>query len=91
MNAGVGLEIDLVVLLDFEPTLPCEGDHHPRGLSGHDPTAPGAFLVVGPCGPKVIQCLPRVNHMKTIGELYCRPCDRQHPITDYRFIPIGQQ
>ena len=50
MDTLLDLDIDIesVVLLDFDPDLPGEGTHHIRGLSGHSPTAPGSFMVISP-------------------------------------------
>lgn len=82
-------EVESVVLLDFEYTPACEGTHHQRGLSGHDPEAPGAYMVISPCcGPKVIQCEPRVRTMIAGGLLTCTGCGLQRFPEDYRFVPL---
>ena len=83
------LEHDLESLFDFDRDLSCEGSHHPRGLSGHDSTAPGAYKVISPCcGPKIVQCEPRVLAMKASGVLYCGTCRTDHLTTEYEFIPL---
>jgi hypothetical protein len=83
------LDMRSVSLLDFESVLPCEGVHHDRGLSGHDPAESGEFMVISPCcGPKVIQCSPRVAAMQSSGVLYCGVCEREHLTSEYRFIPL---
>lgn len=83
------LEFDSIVLLDFDSDLPCEGTHHGRGLSGHSPTAPGAYMVISPCcGPKVVQCSPRVHAMRDSGVLYCAACRSEHLTVEYTFIPL---
>jgi len=75
--------------LDFESTLPCEGVHHHRGLSGHDPAESGGFMVISPCcGPKVIQCSSRVDAMRVSGVLYCGACQHEHLTSEYTFIPL---
>ena len=84
------MDVGTVLLLDFESQLPCEGEHHGRGLSGHISTAPGAFMVISPCcGPKIVQCSPRVEAMRDSGVLYCGLCERDHPTSEYSFIPFG--
>jgi hypothetical protein len=83
------LEQETVILLDFESHLACEGVHHDRGLSGHQPTEPGAFMVISPCcGPKVIQCRPRVAEMRASGVLYCGVCQTEHLTSEYTFLPL---
>ncbi|TFC11389.1 hypothetical protein E3O19_14100 [Cryobacterium algoritolerans] len=83
------LNLDSVFLLDFDTALPCEGTHHVRGLSGHSPTAPGAYMVISPCcGPKVVQCSPRVHAMRHSGVLYCGACRNEHLTSEYTFIPV---
>ena len=85
------LDIDResVVLLDVDLDLPCEGTHHIRGLSGHQPTAPGAYLAVSPCcGSKVVQCTPRVLAMRASGVLYCGACRGEHLTSEYTFTPL---
>jgi hypothetical protein len=83
------LDTDTVILLDFESHLACEGVHHDRGLSGHQPTEPGAFMVISPCcGPKVIQCRPRVAEMRASGVLYCGVCQTEHLTSEYTFLPL---
>lgn len=85
------LEASTVSLLDFDSELPCEGVHHRRGLSGHVPDSPGAFMVISPCcGPKVIQCSPRVAAMQHSGVLYCGACQREHLTSEYSFIPFQE-
>jgi hypothetical protein len=75
--------------LDFESALPCEGVHHHRGLSGHDPAESGGFMVISPCcGPKVIQCSSRVDAMRVSGVLYCGACQHEHLTSEYTFIPL---
>lgn len=87
--AGLDIEVSTIELLDFAPVIPCEGYNHPRGLSGHDPEAPGAYMVVSPCcGPKVIQCAGRVAFMKATGDLYCGSCSANHSTDEYTFIPL---
>ncbi|HAM26465.1 MAG TPA: hypothetical protein DCP11_07065 [Microbacteriaceae bacterium] len=84
------LEAGTVLLLDFDTNLPCEGAHHDRGLSGHVPEKPGAFMVISPCcGPKVVQCSPRVTAMRDAGVLYCGACEGEHLTSEYSFIPFG--
>jgi len=83
--------LDPVSLLDFDPALPCEGSHHHRSLSGHAATEPGAFMVISPCcGPKVIQCSPRVSAMQASGVLYCGTCESEHLTSQYTFVPVEQ-
>lgn len=83
------LDLESVVLLDFDPDLPCEGTHHIRGLSGHQPTAPGSYMVISPCcGPKVVQCTPRVLAMQASGVLYCGACQGEHLTSEYTFTPL---
>lgn len=83
------LETDVVELLDFVPSIPCEGADHSRGISGHIMEEPGAYMVISPCcGPKVIQCAPRVRYMHESGDLFCCSCATHHPTTDYTFIPL---
>jgi hypothetical protein len=82
-------EQELDALLDFDCDLACEGSHHGRGLSGHLSTAPGAYMVISPCcGPKVVQCSPRVIAMQRSGVLYCGACRSEHLTADYTFIPL---
>ncbi|HSP76247.1 MAG TPA: hypothetical protein VLO31_08540 [Cryobacterium sp.] len=91
MDTLLDLDLDLesVILLDFDPDLPCEGTHHFRGLSGHSPTAPGSYMVVSPCcGPKVVQCTPRVLAMQASGVLYCGACQGEHLTSEYTFTPL---
>lgn len=84
------LESDTVSLLDFDSQLPCEGAHHPRGLSGHDPSESGAYMVISPCcGPKVVQCSARVTAMRSSGVLYCGACAHEHLTSEYSFIPFS--
>jgi hypothetical protein len=83
------LEMELDWQNDFDADLPCEGSHHDRGLSGHNSTAPGAYYVISPCcGPKVVQCAPRVKAMKAGGVLYCGDCRSEHLTTEYTFDPL---
>jgi len=83
------LDASTVLMLDFDSDLPCEGVHHGRGLSGHVPDEPGGYMVISPCcGPKVIQCSPRVDAMRHSGVLYCGVCESEHLTTEYRFIPL---
>ncbi|TFD74720.1 hypothetical protein [Cryobacterium fucosi] len=83
------IDEDVVVDLDFEPVIACEGRDHNRGMSGHIPDAPGAFMVISPChGPKVIQCAPRVAAMRFSGLLHCSVCRMEHLVEEYRFLPI---
>lgn len=83
------LDQELDSLLDFDSDLACEGSHHGRGLSGHHPTAPGAYMVISPCcGPKVVQCSPRVIAMRHSGVLYCGACRSEHLTVEYTFIPL---
>lgn len=83
------LDVEIVELLDFDTNLPCEGVHHDRGLSGHDPAEPGSYMVISPCcGPKVIQCSSRVVAMRNSGVLYCGICKKEHFTNDYSFIPL---
>jgi len=82
-------DLDSVSLLDFDTNLPCEGSHHHRSLSGHSAAEPGAFMVISPCcGPKVIQCSPRVSAMRASGVLYCGTCETEHLTSQYTFIPL---
>jgi hypothetical protein len=82
---------DIIELLDFESLLPCEGVHHNRGLSGHDPAESGGFMVISPCcGPKVIQCFSRVNAMRISGVLFCSVCKTERLTSDYQFIPLKE-
>lgn len=83
------LDQETVILLDFDSHLACEGVHHERGLSGHQPTEPGAFMVISPCcGPKVIQCRSRVAEMRASGVLYCGVCQTEHLTSEYTFLPL---
>lgn len=83
------LEVEDIVLLDFAYCPPCEGANHSRGLSGHVADAPGAFMVISPCcGPRVIQCAPRVAAMRFGGVLYCGTCDQEHLAEEYTFVPL---
>jgi len=83
------LDVEIVELLDFDTSFPCEGVHHESGLSGHDPSEPGGYMVISPCcGPKVIQCSSRVDAMRTSGVLYCGICKREHLTSEYSFIPL---
>lgn len=54
------------------------------------PDKPGAFMVISPCcGPKVVQCSPRVMAMWDAGVLYCGACEGEHRTSEYSFIPFG--
>ena len=84
------LDLESISLLDFDSDLPCEGVNHGRGLSGHVPTESGGYMVISPCcGPKVIQCSPRVAAMRRDGVVHCGECKREHSITEYSFLPLG--
>lgn len=84
------IEIYDEAALDFDVPIPCEGTHHTRGISGHDPAAPGAYIVMAPCcGTRLIQCAPRVAEMKLQGDLTCVDCQIVHDSAKYRFIPIS--
>lgn len=86
---GFDIEVSTIELLDFAPVIPCEGTNHPRGLSGHIPDTPGAYMVVSPCcGPKVIQCAGRVAFMRSGFGLFCGTCGVNHDTTEYTFIPL---
>lgn len=81
--------LDAMSLLDFDSSLPCEGSHHHRSLSGHAADEPGAFMVISPCcGPKVIQCSSRVSAMQASGVLYCGTCESEHLTSEYTFVPV---
>lgn len=83
------LEVGTESLLDFDSEFPCEGIHHGRGLSGHEPGAPGAYMLISPCcGPKVIQCSARVAAMRLAGVLYCSVCEHEHLTSEYDFIQL---
>lgn len=83
------LDLRSMSLLDFDSELPCEGEHHGRSLSGHVAAESGGFMVISPCcGPKVIQCTPRVAAMRSSGVLYCGVCEREHLTSEYQFIPL---
>lgn len=83
------LEVESIELLDFDYSMPCEGANHTRGLSGHQPDAPGAFMVISPCcGPRVIQCAPRVAAMRFSGTLFCSICNTEHIVEEYTFVPL---
>lgn len=88
-SVDLDLDLSILILLDEDPVIPCEGIHHPRGISGHDAAQPGAFMVISPCcGPKVIQCKARVDAMRTSGVLYCGVCQTEHLTSEYRFVPL---
>jgi hypothetical protein len=90
-SVAVDIELDLSVLEDFSPVLPCEGAHHSRAINGHIEGAPGAFFVVSPCcGPKIVQCAGRVAAMRFNGVLFCATCDTEHLAELYQFVPIGE-
>jgi len=81
--------------LEFTPDNPpqCEGLDHARGISGHDPAKPAAFIVISPCcGVKPLQCAPRVAALRETGLLKCGLCNVEHLTSSYRFIPLnGEQ
>lgn len=84
-------DVEVDVLLDFEPYLPCEGRSHREGLSGHVPDAEGAFFVVSPCcGPALIVCEPRAVFMKAQGTILCSRCQRETIWELWRFLPVEQ-
>lgn len=75
--------------LDFEHTIPCEGQDHYRGYLGHVISEPGAFYVIAPCcGPKLVYCKSRVAKILRDGLLSCHTCKRQHLTELFQFIPI---
>lgn len=89
MSALVGVDTDVDMELDFEPVLPCEGEWHPEGKGGHDPEAPGAFLICSPChGPSIVQCAGRTADLRSGKSITCSRCAAEHPVEAYRFIPV---
>ena len=77
--------------LEFAPQspLPCEGQHHARGISGHVASESAAFIVMSPCcGVKPLQCASRVASMREMGRLFCGSCKVEHLTSAYRFIPL---
>lgn len=87
--SGVSVDADVVMELDFSPVLPCEGEWHPEGKGGHDPEAPGAFLIVTPCcGPSIVQCAGRTADLRSGTTISCSRCKADHPVSEYGFIPV---
>lgn len=76
---------------EFEPTLRCEGEGHPKGLSYHVPDQLGEYLICSPCcGPIVLVCRSRKEYLSgpTCAEIRCVKCKQIHPSTQYRFEPL---
>jgi hypothetical protein len=84
----IATDTDTDVLQDLELPVPCQGMEHSKGTSGHDPDAPGAFMVLSPCcGYRLIQCAPRVERLKTYDIIKCHKCGMDRSASKYLFIP----
>lgn len=89
MNTLEQVDTALDDQLDFTPELPCEGQEHQAGTSGHMVDAPGTILVQGPCcRTKILHCAPRAAQMRCQDTLRCGKCDVAHPVAEYTFTRV---
>ena len=84
---------DIQVEEEIHKLPPCEGESHPQGLYGHDPSQPAAYLVGPPCGLTLLMCAGWVEQPVSedyYGQTLECLCGDWHDWEDISFIPLTE-
>lgn len=88
----IAADLDTTVIEELDEPWQCQGEYHKRGLMGHDPEAPAAWLLIAPCcAPmRILICEPRRQHLLQSGLLHCSICAKGYIIEQWHLEPIGK-
>jgi hypothetical protein len=85
------IDTEFFAMVDWVPTVPCEGNNHAIGTLGHVPGMPAEFVMALPCNcyPPILKCRGWVEYARTHHPtINCEGCGIKHRIAFVTFTPI---